>query len=421
MFIQLLSFVHNLTTLLFGIFISAFFLGVKQNRRNILRLFIFFSFEGIIYITCFLLLGKDITNRLYAGIVHLPLVLFLTLYYKYSLLSSGISVVSAYLCCQLSNWIGIVILSITDALWCYYVSRVFITCISFILLSKMVCRTTEIIFCREDRELYIIGFLPSVYYLFDYMFTKLSDFLYSGSKAVVEFMGFSFCICYLAFLFVYFREYETRQEMNRYNNLMEIQLSSIMKEIEQVKHNKQSLSILRHDMRHHLNLIMTQLQNNNIKQAVDYIIEISDTYDDTVITVYCKNEMINSIVSIYYSRFVDKEIALNCNISVGSSLPCPDIAICTILSNALENALHALEEENTEKWVSLTISQKENHLLLRIENPIVRPPHFVDGIPVSRRKGHGLGVKSIVYYTEMLHGQCQFSVSNRIFLLRIII
>lgn len=100
------------------------------------------------------------------------------------------------------------------------------------------CRTTENIFTRDTRELYIIGFLPTVYYLFDYSFIKLSNLLYSGNKVLVEFMGFVFCISYLAFLLVYFREYEKRQETKRYGNLMEMQFLSIQKEVNQVKSSK---------------------------------------------------------------------------------------------------------------------------------------------------------------------------------------
>lgn len=361
MYISILTFTHNLTTLLFGIFISAFFLGVRQNTKNVFTLFLLFCIEGILYITSFLLFGVTVTDRLYAVIVHFPLILFLNMYYKYPVTSCCISVFSAYLCCQLSNWIGLLFLTVTNTLWCYYASRILTTILSFFLLCRHVCYTTKTIFAKDKKELLIIGFLPTVYYISDYTFTKLSTLLYSGNKLVVEFMGFAFCITYLIFLFVYFREHENKQEIKRYSDLMEIQLFSIQKEIEQIQASKQKLTILRHDMHHHLNMILTQLQNNNTKMAADYIKSISNTYEDTIIINYCKNETLNSVISIYQTLLSDRNITLNCNISVGKSLPCPDIAICTILSNALENSMHALEEmELAEKWTSLTISIKKN-------------------------------------------------------------
>lgn len=33
MLLQILTYTHHLTTMLFGIFLSAFFLGVKQNKK----------------------------------------------------------------------------------------------------------------------------------------------------------------------------------------------------------------------------------------------------------------------------------------------------------------------------------------------------------------------------------------------------
>ena len=41
--VEILSMTHDLTTLLFGIYISAFFLGVRQNYKNTGILFYFFA------------------------------------------------------------------------------------------------------------------------------------------------------------------------------------------------------------------------------------------------------------------------------------------------------------------------------------------------------------------------------------------
>ena len=422
MLVQILSAIHGITTMLFGIYCSAFFLGVKPNRKNIMTLFLLFSGQGCLYIIGFLLFRETLANMSYPLIVHFPLILFLTYHYKYPLISSAISVFSAYLCCQISNWVGLFALAVTGAQWCYYFVRILTTVTTFVILFKYVFRSTKTIFAKNARELSIIGFLPFVYYIFDYTSTKFSNLLYSGNKAVVEFMGFAFCIAYLVFLMVYFREYENKQELKQYSDLREIQIQSMQKEIEQVKISSQKLAILRHDMRHQLNIILTQLQNDHPDKAQEYIHEISSAYDDTIIASYSRNEMLNSVLSIYHSRFTDKGFSLNCNVSTGKDLPCPDLAICTILSNALENSMHALENlESSSKWAKLTLSQKKNHLLFQLENPVEKIPEFVDGVPVSNRNGHGIGVKSIIYYVDQLNGQCHFSITDHCFVLRIII
>lgn len=145
-------------------------------------------------------------------------------------------------------------------------------------------------------------------------------------------MGFAFCIAYLVFLIIYFQEYENKQEITQYSNLREMQLQSMQNEIEQVKISSQRLAILRHDMRHHLSIILTQLQNGHPDKAQEYIHEINSAYDDTIIAAYSGNEMLNSVLSIYHSRFTDRGLSLICNVSTGKELPCSDLSLCTILS-----------------------------------------------------------------------------------------
>ena len=88
--VEILSMTHDLTTLLFGIYISAFFLGVRQNYKNTGILFLFFCGEGLTYLLFSLTISDPFARQIYPLIVHLPLAIFLFLYYKYPLLSLDI-------------------------------------------------------------------------------------------------------------------------------------------------------------------------------------------------------------------------------------------------------------------------------------------------------------------------------------------
>lgn len=50
MVLQILTYTHHTTTMLFGIFLSAFFLGVKQDKKNILQLLSLAVVSGILYV-----------------------------------------------------------------------------------------------------------------------------------------------------------------------------------------------------------------------------------------------------------------------------------------------------------------------------------------------------------------------------------
>ena len=73
-----LGLLHNALTFLFGVYISAAFLGIRMNRRNVLILFAFSSAVGVVFASSFVLFGAEVTEQIYPLLVHIPLVLFLT-------------------------------------------------------------------------------------------------------------------------------------------------------------------------------------------------------------------------------------------------------------------------------------------------------------------------------------------------------
>ena len=392
MVLQILTYTHHITTMLFGIFLSAFFLGVKQDKKNILQLLSLAVVSGILYVLCVLLFGTETVDQIYPLIVHAPLLFVLVLYYKFRVLPSLISIFTAYLCCQCSNWMGLFALALTGQEWCYYVCRILVTVGAFILLCRYVCQTTAMLFAKTDRELLIIGSLPIIYYIFDYATTKFSSLLYSGNKA------------------------------EQYNELIQMQLNSFQTEMTNTRKSEKKMSILRHDTRHHLSVLRTLIQQGETDKALEYLNEVSQTYDDTVIKTYCRNEMVNSVLSIYNMRFEEQRIRWEIQVTIGEKLPCSEMMFCAILSNVLENAMHAVQELPQDKrYIELSLSEKVGHLLLMEKNTVRSVPTFADGVPVTERSGHGLGARSIVYYVEKLSGQYQFFMEDGDFVVRIIL
>lgn len=422
MLLQILTYTHHITTMLFGIFLSAFFLGVKQNKKNIGMLFAASAGSGLLFVLFTSLFGPALTNAIYPLLVHLPLFLLLTLYYRFRWLPALISIMTAYLCCQFSNWAGIFALSLTGQEWVYYLTRIIVTVAVFFFLSRYLCQTTALLFTKSNRELYILGAMPFIYYVFDYATTKFSALLYSGNKVIVEFLAFAMCISYVIFLFVYFQEYELKSRAEQYGQLTNMQLNSLQSEIEQVRNSEQRMKILRHDMRHHLAAIQTFIQQQEPERALDYIQEINKHYDDTVIHSFCKNELLNSVLSIYQTRFTENEIVFYVQVQVSQTLSCSEMTFCAILSNLLENAMYAVTKLPAEhRFVHLNIFEKANHLLILQKNPTSETPVFSNGVPVTTAKNHGTGVQSVIYYVEKEHGQYQFYMDGEDFVVRIIL
>lgn len=422
MILNILQLTHNITTLLFGVYCSAAFLGVVMKRHNILQLLGFSLVVGLVYLCSYLFLGTSLTRELYPLIVHLPLILFLVFRYKYRPLVATISVLTAYLCCQISNWIGIAVLTLTHTQWCYYAARIVVTVSVFFFLLLRVTDATKRLLEKSTDSLAILGIIPFVYYIFDYATNVYTSLLYSGSKVVVEFLGFTLCITYLLFLFLYFRQYEQQQETLHQNQLMELMREQSQKDLMTLHQAQQSVSIMRHDMRHFLLAVSSMIENGKKEEALNYINEIVRTSDQTAIQKYCANELVNTVISAQDELLKKQNITLTHNIQIPNVLPLSDVDLTAILSNGLENAMHAVSELPVEKRI-ITLNMHMHHekLLMSIKNPCASLPEIRDGLPQSKKIGHGFGTKSIRYIVEKAGGNCQFSIDGDSFLLRVIV
>lgn len=420
--ITVLSLIHNATTLFFGVYVSAAFLGVKMDRKNIFNLFFFSLGIGVFYVGTFLLFGESVTEKVYPLIIHLPLILFLTFHYRYNFVISALSVITAYLCCQISNWLGVAALDMTKEIWVYYSVRIVVTVTVFIILVRFVSGITAQLMQKPTGSVIILGLMPFIYYLFDYITGVYTHLLYSGLEIVGEFLGFVLCLAYLMFLFLYFRQYEAKCEADRRNQMMEIQQAQTAKEIEAIRRSEYAVSLLRHDMRHFLSGILSYIENGETEKAKEYISQVISTSDHTAMKKYCANEIVNMILSSHEHEMKDGNIDFRCSVQIPSQLPFSDVDITSILSNGLENAIHAVMKLDPEKRrIDFDMHMKEEKLLISIKNTFAKVPEMVDGMPHTSESGHGFGTQSIRYVTEKLGGKFMFSVDGDLFILRVIL
>lgn len=406
-------------TLLFGIFVSTLFLDIKINKKNILIIFGFFyidlALQAIFYFS------KNISSviSLYPLITHLPLFLFFIFIFKKRIFPTLIAIASAYLCCQISNWSTIFVSSfINGTADIIYSLSLFL---SFGFIVKFVYLPISQLLKKQSSELISFGIIPIFYYIFDYVSTVYTQLLYVGNRITVEFTPLLLCICYFVFCTVYFKQYEEKQHIETNNKLMYMKQTQVEKEMTLMEENEKKIVLIRHDMRHFLNNILNDLENNQNEHAIDYIHTLFDSLDQTVRKQYCLNNTINMIIASYENRIQEENIDFHYQLSVPKKSAISDIDLTSILSNALENALKAVLLLKDYRFIQLTIEEKCGKLLISVENNYLNEPIFVDGIPISKEKNHGFGSQSIVYTVDKLNGNCQFSVNNHRFILRIVI
>jgi hypothetical protein len=212
-------------SLIFGITVSVLFTGVeltKKNRFVTCLLCVIFLFVQTV---TWWLLGLDLTSKLYPLIIHLPLIVIFSLYYKRPWLISAVSVLSGYLCCQAPRWIGFLAGTAFGSILAdhiFYIASVFL---AYYFLKRYVAGSVRQLMEKSTKSCLLLGGVPLFYYLFDYMTAIYTDVLYSGAEWAVQFMPSTISIFYFVFIILYYAETQKQASLQREKDMLDAQLS----------------------------------------------------------------------------------------------------------------------------------------------------------------------------------------------------
>lgn len=418
---NILLFVHGAVLLLFGITLTAAFAGIRSITENALIFLGLFLLSGGMQLDAMVLFSESFVWKLYPLITHLPLIALLCFYYRKTLPTALAATFSAYLCCQPAKWAGVLTLQLTGSpVWEYVVRILLLIGVGYVGLTHVAACLSDI-YNKDRRSVCIFGLVPTVYYLFDYASTIYPELWDNSNPVVAEFLPLVLAFTHMIFCFIYYQEYEQKADAQRNEQIMRISAQQQAKEITAVKRSEQEIRLLRHDMRLLLSSLDVSLESGDTEKAREMIAAYIDNVNRTRVERFCSNDSVNYVLSDYAGRCKAGNVPFTFLIEL-DELPVDEILFCSILSNALDNALNAqkiLPAEKRSIRVMMKISNEK--LLLSVKNPVGKNVVFADGLPVTGKRGHGYGTQSIRYMTEKLGGNCQFSVQNDLFILRVVL
>ena len=420
---QLLGILGYGLVLLFGVAVSVRFSGVPQNKKNIIRVGCFFLFGLFLQIVSWQLWGMEQTKALYPFIVHLPLVIFLSAILKRPWLISVSSVLAAYLCCQIPKWTGAMSALIFRTQISYYISYILAMALSYFCLRKYVAVPTNRIMMQSKKSCLLFAAVPLFYYLFDYITTIYTDWLYSGSKVAVQFIPSIVSVFYFVFVIIYYAEIQKEKNTQRERDLMASQLKQARIEFDTLSRMQEQTRQYRHDMRHHFSLIQSLAAKGDVQKILSYLQTVEDDLEAFTPVRYCSNETINLLLSFFETKAKQAGIAFSAEANVPDVLPLRNTELCSLLSNGLENAIAAARcvSKSEERMVSARIIVYKEKMLLSVQNSYEGDVVLRDGLPQTDREGHGYGTRNISAIADLYGGQALFSANAGVFTLKVMI
>lgn len=407
---------------IFGIILSAAFCDIYWTAKKRLTMLggiaAILLLQGVVYFR----INPDIVEKLYPLITHIPLIVLLCILNRKCLWPT-ISVLTAYLCCQLRRWLALLIVAVfSGGSRMQDIAELAMTLPILLFLIKSIAPTVRSVSHYQISLQIQFGLVPALYYGFDYLTRIYTNLLLDGVLVAVEFMPFVCSLAYLFFVIYISKEQQVRGRLEQTQAVLNLQMRQAVREIVALRESQEKTTAYRHDMRHHMQYLSSSIENGQYGQAQEYIQKIYSEIEANKVTVFCENEVANLIFSSFAKRAKDSGIRMQVRAEISRCIPVAESDLCVLLSNALENALHACIEQGKKGRagvIEVTIYEKSEKLFLQIINSCGEDVVFDDEIPVTNRSGHGIGVRSICAIVEKYDGMYTFLVRDGEFILRI--
>lgn len=207
------------------------------------------------------------------------------------------------------------------------------------------------------------------------------------------------------------------------HQIMEEQILMYQKQFQIIKQSQNKIDSIQHDMKNHMLLINSYLENKKYAAAESYLKDIQNYISVPERYVDTGNQELDAILNY----FLDKADKIHCKIETKITVPdCTLISefdLNMLLGNLLDNALEALEKTE-EKYLYIGISYHKGMMLINIKNSFDGILDKNGNTYYSRKKDmgkHGIGLRNIKEIVQKYNGEINIGAVEKMFNINIIL
>ncbi len=224
----------------------------------------------------------------------------------------------------------------------------------------------------------------------------------------------------IVFYTIFYFNFENISQLFQFRKdrqVLSLQTDMYKKQYETLIGNMNSMKILRHDMKHHLNAIEAFMNDGRFAEAQKHMRTLNKDLNTIMVEKFCENYVVNVFLSSYVQKARNEEIAVACEVEIPESIKVDPIELGLIFANSLDNAINACRQiENiSERKITVACKQHYGQILLRVSNPFIGEVKFDGEYPVSESIDHGTGTRSIAAIAQKYGGVFSFSANDGIF------
>ena len=210
-----------------------------------------------------------------------------------------------------------------------------------------------------------------------------------------------------------------RTRQRKENTLLRME----QKRYEELRGYMAATRTLRHDFRQHLLVLSELARSGRTEELNAYMNQLKLPVSESH-SLYCANTAVDAVAAHYAHLAEEQSITLDWILELPETLPLPEAEFCAMLGNLLENAMTAVSALPPEQRHVTAISRMLSDAILglSVENPFTgRIRLGPDGLPISRGKGHGIGLASVAASVRRHHGSLQLQTAGHVFAVNILL
>ena len=185
---------------------------------------------------------------------------------------------------------------------------------------------------------------------------------------------------------------------------------------------EEGIRIQRHDLRHQLQTVTELISHGDKDAALDFLDAAKRRLDEQKEIRWCHPPVLDAVFSSYFDQARNQDIQVEAKIGLPETLPVDEGELAIVVANALENAIHANQGVPSDKRKIQCKMVGTPSIMLELSNPCSGEVTFDhQGLPITKKEGHGLGVQSISAFCRKNGAVCQFEVIDGWFRLRLVL
>ncbi len=221
-------------------------------------------------------------------------------------------------------------------------------------------------------------------------------------------------------VFTLFSKLQNQLEIRRNADLLNTQMRLEKESFKRIEESYNRTRELRHDLKNHIFVLKGIAENGTKEDMLSYLEKMTDAVEEATYVSMSKNSAVDAILNEKLLYAQKNGISTQFDVTPLENTKISAMDICTILSNALDNAVEACVKFETlsDRYIDVKIEDSETEMIISVKNPSLEEPKRRAGAYISRKKdseNHGLGLKSIKRTVDKHKGDMLVKYESGIF------